>query len=47
MQSGYKEVFNSIEWSEESSFEKPACRNMSLEAEELNWIEFSEMAVVE
>jgi hypothetical protein len=42
VQSGYKEVFHSLEQyrtivkSGESSFETPACRDMSLGAEELN-----------
>jgi hypothetical protein len=40
MQSGYKEEFRS--WQEqrrmESSFETPACRDMSLGAEELNGV---------
>jgi hypothetical protein len=42
VQGGYKEVFGSIEEyrtvveSEESRFRKPACRDMSLGAEELN-----------
>jgi hypothetical protein len=36
VQSGYKEVFSSIEWSEELSYETPAWQDMSLEAEELN-----------
>jgi hypothetical protein len=39
VQRGYKEVFSSIEWSEESSFETPACRDMSLGTQELNWVE--------
>jgi bisphosphoglycerate-independent phosphoglycerate mutase (AlkP superfamily) len=37
-QSGYKEVFSSIKWSEDSSFETVAWQNMSLGAEELNWV---------
>jgi hypothetical protein len=31
----------------ESSFETPACQDMSLEAEELNCVESSELAVAE
>jgi fructosamine-3-kinase len=38
VQSGYKEVFSSTENNRvESSFETPACRDMSLGAEELSW----------
>jgi hypothetical protein len=44
MQSGYKEVFSSIEL---SSFEMPACQDMSLGAEELNSVESLELAVAE
>jgi hypothetical protein len=49
MQIGYKEVFRSIKWSEESShdelsFETPACQDTSVGAEELNWVESSELA---
>jgi hypothetical protein len=36
---GYKEVFSSIEWREESSFETPASRNISSGAEEFNLVE--------
>jgi hypothetical protein len=32
---------------EDSSFEKPASWDMSLGAEELNWVESSELAVAE
>jgi hypothetical protein len=51
VQCGYKEMFGSIEQartlveSEESSFEAPACRDMSLGAEELNGVESSELPV--
>jgi hypothetical protein len=45
VQSGYKKVFGSIEWSEESSFGTAAGREMSFGAEELNWVESSELAV--
>jgi hypothetical protein len=38
MQSCYKEELNWATQSEESSFEMPACRDMSLGAEELNWV---------
>jgi hypothetical protein len=44
VQSGYKEVFSCIKWSEESSFGTPACRDMSLE---LNGVESSELAAAE
>jgi hypothetical protein len=44
MQSSYKEVFSSIEL---SSFEMPACQDMSLGAEELNSVKSSELAVAE
>jgi hypothetical protein len=47
VQSEYKEVFSSIEWSEGLSFGTPACQDMSLGAEELNWVESSELAVAE
>jgi hypothetical protein len=47
LQSDYKEVFSSIKWSEESCFETPACRDMSLGAEELNWVKSSELAAAE
>jgi hypothetical protein len=33
--------------SEESNFETPAFQDMSLGAEELNWVESSELAVTE
>jgi hypothetical protein len=36
-----------VAWNEESSFETPACQDMSLGAEELNWVESSELAVAE
>jgi hypothetical protein len=50
VRSGYKEVFGRIESSresEESSLETPACRDMSLGAEELNWVGYSELAAAE
>jgi hypothetical protein len=47
MQSGYKEEFNWAAQSEESSFGTPAYQDMSLEAQGLNWIESSELAVIE
>jgi hypothetical protein len=47
VQSGYKEVFSSIEGIGESSFETPACRDVSLGAEKLNLVESSELAVAE
>jgi hypothetical protein len=41
MQRGYKEEFRrwQEEYSEESSFETPACRDMSLGAEKLNLVD--------
>jgi hypothetical protein len=36
LQSGYKEVFSIEQYRTESSFETPACRDMSLGSEELN-----------
>jgi hypothetical protein len=47
LQSGYKEVLSSTELSEESSFGTTACRDMSLGAEELNWVESSQLAAAE
>jgi hypothetical protein len=53
VQTDYKDVFGSMEnsssrvGSEESSFEMPTCRDMSLGAEELNCVESSELAVAE
>jgi hypothetical protein len=47
MESGYKEEFIWAAYSGESSFETPACRDISLGAEEVNWVEFSELAVAE
>jgi hypothetical protein len=47
VQSGYKEVFSSMKRSKESSFGTPACRDMNLGAEELNWVGSSELAVAE
>jgi hypothetical protein len=49
VRSGYKEAFN---WAAHNinrvvSFETPACRDMSLGAEELNWVESSELTVAE
>jgi hypothetical protein len=46
VRSGYKEEFS---WEElvESSFGTPACRDMSLGADKLNWDESSELAVAE
>jgi hypothetical protein len=50
VQSSYKEEFG---WDElelslvESSFERPACQEMSLGAEELKWVESSELAAAE
>jgi hypothetical protein len=48
VQNNYKEVFGSIQqdWIE-LSFETQACQDMSLRAEELNWVESSELAVAE
>jgi hypothetical protein len=46
-QSGYKEVFGSIEQVVESSPETPACQNMSLASEELNCVVSSELAAAE
>jgi hypothetical protein len=39
--------FDIEEYRTELSFETPACRVMSLGAEELNWVESSELAAVE
>jgi hypothetical protein len=47
VQNGYKEVFSNIKGSKESSFEKPACQNMSFGVEELNSVESSEFALAE
>jgi hypothetical protein len=47
VQSGYKEVFSSMKWSEESSFAMPACRDMNLEGEKFNLVESSELAAAE
>jgi hypothetical protein len=48
LQNGYKEVFGSIEQSRvESSFETPACQDMSFGAEDLNLVESSELAAAE
>jgi hypothetical protein len=47
LQSGYKKVFSSTKWNEESSFDTPACQDMSLGAEELNCVESSELAAAE
>jgi hypothetical protein len=46
-QSGYKEVFGSIERVIESSSEASACQNVSLGAEEVNCVVSSELAVTE
>jgi hypothetical protein len=49
MQSGYKEDFDweEVVESEESRIGAPACQDMSLVAEELNWAESSELEVAE
>jgi hypothetical protein len=46
VQSGYKEEFI-WEVAVESSVEKPACQDMRLGAEELNWVESSDLAAAE
>jgi hypothetical protein len=45
VQSGYKEVLGKKVV--DSTLETPACQDMSLGAEELNWVESSEIAVAE